>query len=349
MARPKRLKLDPAKDRLVGTQSHQKLDLFAGCNEPGKECFLPDAHAFMRAWCRHCKNPDCIRAGAGSGPWLARMQEQVNYLINDPQFSDMSSPEHQKLAAMMFDSLNAKAQRLEIAARRQDWEIPETPSDGIDRISSTDTTSSFDEAVKELARAQGKKEPTFPTPEESAGPSHFKEGPPDEPEAQDESEYEYETEFPSSDGKRKYHVTLSKDGRWSCACDGFKHAAKCKHLNTVRAWYDEQLALAEEEERQKVENTRIQETQQRQMSQAPPPAPPPQAVVPPPVDPRVPVARPLNTPMPAGGVMVGGGAPPAIPPSRLPTPQEPVDPWAPRKDHVIEPGATVVLKSPKKP
>lgn len=352
MARSKRLKLDPAADRLVGVQPRKKLDLFAGCNEPGKEWFMPDAHAFMRAWCRHCKSPDCIRAGAGSGPWQARMQAQVDYLINDPQFSDLEKAEHKALAAMMFESLNAKAERLEIAARRQDWEIPETPSDGFDRLAEPETTSSFDEAVKELARAQGKKEPTLPVPDTAEGPTHFQqqeeeaedeEGEAEEEEEDDDPEApEYETQFPSSDGKRRYHVMLSKQGRWSCACNGFKHVRKCKHIETVRAWYQEEFDRLEQEERAAKENARIEEFQRRQ---APPQAPPPQARPPQP-DPRVPTQRPLNTPMPTTGVMVGGGTPPPVPPTRAP--REAPDPWAPRQETIVEPGATVTLKPRKK-
>jgi hypothetical protein len=358
MARSKRVKLDPATDRLIGIQQRNKLDLFAGCNEPGKEWFMPDAHAFMRVWCRHCKSPECIRAGAGGGPWQARMQAQVDYLINDPKFSELETAEHKALAAMVFESLNAKAQRLEIAARRQDWSIPEEqPSDGIDRLASPDTTSSFDEAVKELARAQGKKEPNLPVPEQAQGPTHFQQQD-EEPESESEEDEdedleepeedpnapEYETQYPSTDGKRRYHVVLSKQGRWSCACEGFKHVRKCKHLDTVRAWYEEELDRLQQEELAAKEEARIQEVQRRQ---APPVQARPVQPSAPVLDPRVPTHRPLNTPMPTTGVMVGGAAPPPpTAPSR--PPREAPDAWTPRQETVVEPGATVTLKPRKK-
>jgi hypothetical protein len=258
------------------------------------------------------------------------MAEQVDYLLNDPDFSDLTSEKHRDLAQMAFDDISRKAMRLEIARQRQDWTIPDAPSDGVDKIASPETTDQFDEAVRALASAKGKKPPDLDRPEQSDAPAHFQQvdapSVPDEP--TEDGEWEYDTRYPSSDGTRTYHVTLSKKGAWACECNGFLHRQKCKHLDTVRAWYEDQLAQAEEQERREAKSTRR---------------------VAPSRDPRVPDNR-YNTPMPQGGVMIGGGAPPPDTHQGPPPLQEPVDPWSPRKDKsvVVQPGAVVTLKGGKK-
>lgn len=328
--KPKRLNLSP-EDRVTGVQPREKRDLFAGCNEPGKPWFQRDDHVFIRTFCRVCKNADCIRARGAVSPWQTRMAEQVDYLINDPQFSDLSSEEHQAIAKMGFASIAEKMERLEIARHRQDWEIPEGPTDGFSKVASPDTTDQFDDAVKALAKAKGNPEPALERPDATEQPAHFDEG-------GEESEHEYETQYPSSDGKSSYHVTLSRQGAWKCECDGYKNRQKCRHLDTVRAWYDDQVREAEEQERREQERRAAQPPPQQQ-----PPPQPPQAP-----DPRVPQQRPLNTPMPQNGVMVGGGAAPEQPMRQRPRERAPHDPWAIPTDKVVEPGAKVTVKGGKK-
>ena len=335
----KRLRLSPD-DRVVGMQPRQKRDLYAGCNEPGKEWFHPDAHVFEKTFCRLCKNADCIRAKGSVSPWHTRMAEQVDYLLNDPEFSDLTSEPHQKIANQMFEDMGRQAMRLEIARQKQDWEIPpdEGPTDGFDKVASPDTTDQFDEAVKKLAKARGKGEPDLPRPQGENAPAHFQnpveEASPQAPVDEDENPYEYETQFPSTDGTRRYHVAIDKGNKWTCECDGFRYAAKCKHIDTVRAWYEEN----QEEESAPVPPPVTPQT-------APPQAPRPKTP-PPPRDPRLPPEQePLNTPMPQGGVMLGGD--PSDP--RGPQTRQPAkDPWAIPKETVVEPGARVTVKSPKK-
>jgi hypothetical protein len=138
---------------------------------------------------------------------------------------------------------------------------------------------------------------------------------------------EYETTFPSSDGKVNYRIMLTTDGKWSCECKGWEHVKHCKHLDQVQPWYEEHKNDDELE---------------AEPEPTPEPPPPPRAATPPPPQQAV----PYNTPMPQQGVMIDGGAPPERQGSQLPPPVQ--DPWAPRRDTVVEPGATVVMKSKKK-
>lgn len=342
MARkPKRLKLS-SDEVIVGMQPREKRDLYSGCNEPGKQWFHPDAHVFMKTFCRLCKNADCIRARGAVSPWHTRMAEQVDYLLNDPQFSDMKDPEHLKLAQQAFDNIGQKMVRLDIARERQDWEIPDAPTDGYNKVANPDTTDQFDDAVKKLAEARGKEAPALERPEGTDQPAHFQK----EPEEEEESPYEYDTQFPSEDGKRSYHVILHEDERWTCECKGFGRWGHCKHLNQVRAWYDDQVAKAEEEEDDDAGSSGPTGPAQ---ASAPPPTPEPAPDPAPTRDPRVPPdPGPYNTPMPQGGVMVGGGQVPQREAQRPPIPREPKDPWAIPTDKIVEPGATVTVKGGKK-
>jgi hypothetical protein len=327
--------LEVVNDSLIGVQPYDKRDFFNGCNEPGKPWFQRDAHEFIKIYCKICRNRQCIRALGAKTPWQTRMEEQVEYLINNPIYSDFTSVEHQSIAKVAWESLKQKAERLEIAARRQDWEVPEGPTDGFPRVAQKEVTDNFDEAVKALAKAQGKKEPALPNSDGVEGPMHFsseaveveegKEEEKDSTPTTPEVRVEYQTQYPSSDGRTKYRVAL-EEGRWVCACQGFKTVAMCKHIATVRSWYEEQVRIAEEQSQALPEN--------------------PSPALPPPT----PSNRGFNTPIPEGGVLLGGG-PPSPPPSYIPQPTSPPlarDPWAPTNDRVVKPGAQVVIGNKKK-
>lgn len=274
------------------------------------------------------------------------MQEQVDYLLNEPEFSDLKSEAHRRIADQAIEDIGQKMMRLEIARQRQDWSIPDQPTDGIDKVAPPETTDQFDDAVRQLAKARGKEEPTLPRPQNEDAPAHFQQEDQQVPE-EEESPYEYDTQFPSSDGTRTYHVALDKAGRWSCECDGFRYSRKCKHLDTVKAWYDEQLRKAEDDDDDDDDGSSGAPSGSAPAIPNPPPASPvPNGAAT--QDPRVPPPqRPMNTPMPQGGVMIGGEAASDQPPQPR-GPGTSKNPWKIPQAPVVKPGAQVTVKSKKK-
>jgi len=137
-----------------------------------------------------------------------------------------------------------------------------------------------------------------------------------------------------------YEVTLNDDGAWACSCPAFRFARAnpCRHIQQAEA-----------------------ELEQGPPEPAPVASPPPPAVAPPPPAPsgfRPPPApapagapRPpmRNIPMPSGGIMADGTAPPPRPAALPPTPPA-ADPWAlppdkapPARGTVVPVGGKVVM------
>lgn len=140
------------------------------------ECFGPEARRhvdlkqFRETCCNHCRNPDCLQAKWGRTPFDIRMETQVDRLLVNPQFSDLTSPKHLLIHQQDFPDISHKMKRLMIAAKRNDWTyIPE--EDGMKETSGAEATSAVDRAVEKLARMRGKEPPKpvatepEPTPE----------------------------------------------------------------------------------------------------------------------------------------------------------------------------------------
>jgi len=348
--KPKR-RLSIVGDHVIGAAPRDKKDLYAGCNEPGKPWFNKDAHVFISSFCKICRNADCIRAAGVVDEWQTRMSEQVDYLLNDPIFSDLQKPEHREIAQMAFNEIGEKMQRLELARETQDWSLIKERSDtqeseeeelevsdGVERVVPATSTRQFDEAVEGLSKKRGTGGSDVPAIESSSdAPIHFQ-GEGTGPNSSDTGEpgasssnssryvekdpkWEYETLFPSDSGAQDYHITLSHDGQWKCDCPS--ELAICPHLEEVIAWY-----------------------------RAPPPQSPPiQSLSPspsntetPPITPNLLATDgPINTPTRKGGVMVDDSKTPNS--GHIRSLSEERDPWEIPSIKTVEPGAQVTLRS----
>ncbi len=81
------------------------------------------------SFCVHCRSSQCSEAKWADSKWDARILSQEDRLLNNPQFSDLTSGHHQELHVLDFPSLLQKAMRLEIADRRGDWELVSEPEE----------------------------------------------------------------------------------------------------------------------------------------------------------------------------------------------------------------------------
>lgn len=302
------------KAKVVGVAEHDKKDFLAGCNDP-KTKMGTDPEHFQKIWCRRCRNEYCVRSKGSQTPWHWRMEHQPEYLLNNPEFSDLSTDDHKRINAITFKDIHQKLQKLEI---QQDTWQPldqiELPSDGVVQVQDRDTTREFDVAAEALAKARGKTK-EFPDPDlPEDTPVHFQEPEGDDP----EEEILFETEYASKTSDAVYRVWLDKDRYWHCTCPGFKHKGRCKHVDDVDEWLSQQSAREEE---------------------------PPTEEPPPPREPREPMREPpkMNTNQPSQGLMVGGG--PVPPNTRAPSRViQADDPWSIRTEQKVKPGAKIVLK-----
>lgn len=289
-------------------------DLWDTCYE-GEHRKLLSPEQFRQMFCDVCMNVGCQNSRGFGTKWNHRIRTQEDRLLVNPQFAPPGTAELMGLPdfqSMLRDTLAAK-----ISTRKNDWE-PVTD----------------EEVAREAARMMGldvpapsgfqEPEPEDPDPEpEEAEPEP---GDGEEPPALEVPSVELsawrvqgDTENPDTGSPVEYDVTLvtCPDGTedWSCTCPARERP--CKHIRYVQS----RLAPTEPAE----------------------PAPDP---VRPPPSPRGPLPTGMNTPSPQGGIMVGGGPPPASDPA----PAEPVDPWAPpkaKKDRVIEVGGRVSFGSSK--
>ena len=97
-----------------------KRDWLQECNEQG----VP-MQEFGQIFCVRCRNPECMRAGYAGSLWADRMGTQVERLLENPKYADLSMPQYAKINAMDFPDALRQALKIEIARRRGDWEVPE--------------------------------------------------------------------------------------------------------------------------------------------------------------------------------------------------------------------------------
>jgi len=279
------------------------------------ECFDPAAgmspNQFTGTFCRVCMNAECERSAAEGTSWFKRVSTQEERLINSPNFADPRDPRYRDIAHLDFRSALKEAIAIEISERRGDWSVP------------TDAEVAIE--ASRVAAGQGmsypaenplppQPEPTPPTPPFDAG---------------DGIVLRVTVKGQSGD----YEVTLNDDGAWACSCPAFKFARAnpCRHIQQAEADLDGGSGAAP---------TPPQATPVAPVPVAP--NPPPSGFRPPPLPPG---ARPpmRNIPMPSGGLMADGTAPPPSRPAAPPPPTPAVDPWAIPTDRAPQVKGTVVV------
>lgn len=314
------------------------------------ECFNQSMgmtpNEFEQTFCRQCRNPTCDRS-AGSGlRWLKRIMTQEERLLNNPKFADPNDPRFKEIRSVEFPSALKEAMKLEISERRGDWTVP----------TELDTM----QLAAEMRSAPLSQIVVPPTPAAPPPPSPTPPSTPEVEEDDDESVGRILRRMDiSGSGKNVYQVTLIERivGRpeWMCTCKAFEfgRARPCKHI---------EYAMSIPEEVEAPKPVPAGPPPARFQAPSPPPAAAkakeaPKAVqknnppeTKPPTGPRQPFypTQP-NIPMPSGGIMIDGSAPPP-PKDRGPnrpniSPQ--ADSWAPppatTKPNVIPVGGRVVM------
>lgn len=118
---------------------------------------------FQETFCTRCRNVACDHAKWSADKFGARVATQVDRLFNTPQ-ADPGSSRYAMLGE--FRDMLEQAVRLEVSAKRADWEVPEIPIlDGRVETATAPTTGAVDQAVQALARTRGRDEVDLPNPE----------------------------------------------------------------------------------------------------------------------------------------------------------------------------------------
>lgn len=321
-------------------------DLWGNCFEPGMN--MPPKE-FERTFCRVCRNQECDRSAGSKLLWVQRMTTQVDRLFENPNFADPNDPRYADIRAVDFPSAMREAMRLEISSRNNDWNVP-----------------SDEDASRMVAEMAARVAPNLSKPTPVLEPLPVVDDVDDEVLGQVLRSYDIRG------ASEIYKVTLVERivGRpdWACTCKAFEfgRARPCKHIEYAMQLPAEPVTAPPQGGTESVPLPPVKPAtlppqkppKGFQATDAPPPkpVPSPQAAPPPrgatqpgkPFYPAVP-----NIPMPTGGVMVDGSAPPpprARPDVRSPASQE-ADPWAapaPKKNETVIPvGGRVVLGGKK--
>ena len=310
------------------------------------ECFVPSMgmapNDFEKMFCHQCRNPVCDRS-AGSGlRWLKRIMTQKERLLDNPKFADSRDPKFADIRSVDFPSALREAMKIEISDRRGDWSIP-TEEDASQLVAEMRSAPLTHVIVPPAFK------PAPPAPAVTVAT-----GAEDEDDGDVVGRILRRHEIAGS-GKNVYQVTLLErvvgQPEWMCTCKAFEfgRARPCKHIEYA-------MSLPVEDE---------------PVVKPAPPGPPPSRFQGPPAPAKTaPPAKPPmqppaskqpfyptlgNIPVPSGGVMVDGSAPPP-PKDRAgarPPPGASADPWAPlptkSKPNVVPVGGRVVLGSGKPP
>jgi hypothetical protein len=269
----------------------ERRDMWNECYS-GEHQRITSPEAFKYQFCSQCRQAACTNSAMGKSRWQARIETQEDRLLNHPMFADPNDPQFQEVRQLDFPDLLRKAMKLEISARKGDWEP----------VSADDATS----FATELSR-----------------PSGFQPGP-----ADDEVQVTRQEVIRGSDGKM-YTVTLGTfQGQqvWDCTCPAFEFGktdsdGMCKHIRQL-------LGLPDPgPDKKKPERERAV----REPVLPPPPTREVATAVRPPVNrwqqavERNQIPKAKNTTFPSDGMMLDGSPPPPPAPPVDPwAPKKPV-------------------------
>jgi len=273
------------------------------------------------------------------------MMTQEDYLLDNPQISDLSSGSHQEINAWRFKDLFREAMRLEISDKRGDWVPVEMEEGGPDvNIVSTDgfaelseTTNAVDAALAALSKKKGKNPPKIP---KLVGG----------------------LEDPTSPGPTKAREKDEPIGRQrkpppKPTPEQLQKMAQVSHFVGAHEEVDEPLEEGVFEA--EVSDPETPSEPPETVAEEAPPPPRPKAPAPPrPQQTRLVVdparGRPsrmaMNTEVPSEGIMIDGEEDPSEAQQEAIRRQRGVrkDPWAPNTDKVVEPHAKVTMGGKKK-
>lgn len=148
-----------------------RLDLIGECyNAEAQRQVSPEE--FKQLICDHCRQPRCTRAKWGYTHFDQRMETQVDRLLINPKFSDMTLPEHVQIADADWPDIKQKVERLIVSAARGDWAPVEQESavvvaaerqfglhEDVEEdasAASPEAQKAVDNAVRRLAQMRGK-------------------------------------------------------------------------------------------------------------------------------------------------------------------------------------------------
>jgi hypothetical protein len=122
---------------------------------------------FRELICNHCHNPECVHAKWGTTSFDVRVQTWRERLFGEGrQVSDLTLPRHLQIHQADFPDATAKALKLIISARNNNWDY--IPDEDSNVIADPSTTSKVDEATRKLAEKRGQKAPEPPQPKPEA-------------------------------------------------------------------------------------------------------------------------------------------------------------------------------------
>lgn len=133
----------------------RKTDLFNECYDR-----QGSPEEFKKLFCNRCRQPRCVLAGWADDQFGSRVSTQMDRLFNT-NVADPNDPRFARLQEADFPNLLNQAIRLNIADKRGDWSLPESPEVKVvlspieGEPAGDESQELLEQAVKNLAGTQG--------------------------------------------------------------------------------------------------------------------------------------------------------------------------------------------------